>query len=54
MYPAAPESAVAFRGNGENIVYIDWDNELIVVVRWMGRTGGGATEFFSRVLASLN
>jgi len=24
MYSAAPPSAVAFRGNGENIIYIDW------------------------------
>jgi CubicO group peptidase (beta-lactamase class C family) len=34
--PAAPESSVTFRGNGQNIVYIDWDNDIVAVVRWIG------------------
>jgi hypothetical protein len=33
--PHAPESAVTFRGAGNNIVYIDWENDLVVVVRWI-------------------
>jgi CubicO group peptidase (beta-lactamase class C family) len=49
MYPAAPATAVAFRGNGENIIYVDWENDLVVVVRWLGR---GAGEFFGKVLAA--
>ena len=50
MYPNAPEGVVAFRGNGENIVYIDWDNDLVVVVRWIqSRT---AAEFIAKVLAA--
>jgi CubicO group peptidase (beta-lactamase class C family) len=50
MYPAAPETAVAFRGNGENIVYVDLENDLVVVVRWIqSRT---AAEFFAKVLAA--
>jgi CubicO group peptidase (beta-lactamase class C family) len=49
MYPAAPPTAVAFRGNGENIIYVDWDNDLIVVVRWIRSAGG----FFDRVLAAV-
>ncbi len=36
--PAAPESSVTFRGNGQNIIYIDWDNDLVAVVRWVGTT----------------
>ncbi len=51
--PSAPPSSVTFRGNGQNIIYVDWDNDLVVVVRWLG--GGGALDgFFSRVLASVS
>jgi CubicO group peptidase (beta-lactamase class C family) len=50
--PAAPESSVTFRGNGQNIIYIDWDNDLIVVVRWI-RGGPALNEFLGKVLASL-
>jgi CubicO group peptidase (beta-lactamase class C family) len=50
--PAVPESAVVFRGNGANIIYIDWQNDLVVVVRWIG--GGAAqNEFFGKVLGSI-
>jgi CubicO group peptidase (beta-lactamase class C family) len=31
----APRSAVTFKGNGANLVYIDWENDLVVVVRWI-------------------
>ena len=34
--PAAPESSVTFRGNGQNIIYIDWNNDLVAVVREQG------------------
>jgi CubicO group peptidase (beta-lactamase class C family) len=50
MYRAAPASAVAFRGNGENIIYIDWEHDLVVVVRWISR---GANDFFGRVIGAL-
>jgi CubicO group peptidase (beta-lactamase class C family) len=50
MYAAAPESVVAFLGNGQNVIYIDWQNDLVVVVRWIGRDSNG---FFGRVLASI-
>ncbi|QGX39547.1 serine hydrolase domain-containing protein [Permianibacter aggregans] len=33
--PSTPASSVTFRGNGMNIIYIDWQNELVVVVRWI-------------------
>ena len=49
MYPAAPASAVAFRGNGENIIYIDWDNDLVVVTRWATNVGG----FIEKVIAAV-
>jgi CubicO group peptidase (beta-lactamase class C family) len=50
--PAAPESSVTFRGAGSNIVYIDWENDLVVVVRWI--RGGALNEFIGKVLAALN
>ena len=49
MYASAPPSIVAFRGNGENLIYIDWENDLVVVVRWIS----GANGFFQRVLAAI-
>ena len=48
--PSAPRSSVTFRGNGQNIIYIDWENDLVVVVRWIG---GNLDGFFGRILASI-
>lgn len=36
--PSAPETSVTFRGNGQNIIYIDWDNDIVAVIRWIGTT----------------
>jgi CubicO group peptidase (beta-lactamase class C family) len=50
--PSTPESSVTFRGNGQNIIYIDWEHDLVVVVRWIG--GGNALDaFLGRVIASI-
>jgi CubicO group peptidase (beta-lactamase class C family) len=50
--PAAPETSVTFRGNGANIIYIDWENDLVVVVRWIG--GGNAlNDFIGKILAAI-
>ena len=47
-----PESSVTFRGNGQNIIYIDWQNDLVVVVRWIG--GGKALdEFLGQVVRAI-
>lgn len=50
--PAAPQSSVTFRGNGQNIIYVDWENDLVVVVRWIDN-GPALNEFIGKVLASL-
>ncbi|MEM9983564.1 MAG: serine hydrolase [Bacteroidota bacterium] len=34
---SAPEDAVAFLGNGTNMVYVDQTNDLVVVARWLDR-----------------
>lgn len=36
--PSAPETSVTFRGNGQNIIYVDWDNDIVAVIRWIGTT----------------
>ena len=51
MYPSAPESAFAHRGNGANIVYVDRDNDLVVVARWIDN--GAFDEFIGKVLGAL-
>ena len=48
--PSAPRSSVTFRGNGQNIIYVDWENDLVVVVRWIS---GNLDGFFGRVLAAI-
>ena len=50
--PATPESSVRFVGNGQNIVYVDWQNDLVIVVRWIN-TDADLNEFIGRVLASM-
>jgi CubicO group peptidase (beta-lactamase class C family) len=50
--PHAPESAVRFVGNGNNIVYIDWENDLLVVVRWI-RGGDALDNFIGQVIGSI-
>jgi CubicO group peptidase (beta-lactamase class C family) len=50
--PSTPETSVRFVGNGQNIVYIDWDNDLVVVVRWI-RGGDALDTFLGKVLASM-
>ena len=49
--PATPESGVRFVGNGPNIIYIDWENDLVVVVRWL--RDDAVNEFLGKVLAAL-
>jgi CubicO group peptidase (beta-lactamase class C family) len=35
LAPAAREDAVMFLGNGDNIVFIDYEHDLVAVVRWL-------------------
>ena len=51
--PNAPASAVRFVGNGMNIIYIDWENDLVVVVRWI-KNDTALNEFLGRVIGALN
>ncbi len=49
--PSAPETAVRFVGNGSNIVYIDWENDLVVVFRWI-RGGPALNDIVGKIIAS--
>ena len=42
---------MTFQGNGSNIVYIDWENDLVVVVRWIQQRA--FNDFIGQVLAAV-
>ncbi len=50
--PSVPESSVTFRGNGQNIIYVDWENDLVVVVRWIDN-GAALNEFLGKVVGAV-
>ena len=49
--PSAPATAVRFVGNGSNIIYIDWENDVVVVVRWI-RGDKALDEVVGKTIAS--
>ena len=50
--PAAPETVVRFVGNGSNIIYIDWDNDIVAVFRWI-RGDKQLNEVVAKLYSSL-
>ena len=50
-YSNAPASAFVHVGNGTNIIYIDPENDIVIVARWI--ENGKINEFIGRVMASL-
>jgi CubicO group peptidase (beta-lactamase class C family) len=50
--PAAPASVVRFVGNGSNIIYIDWDNDIVAVFRWI-KNDKALNEVVAKIYASL-
>jgi CubicO group peptidase (beta-lactamase class C family) len=50
--PAAPESAVYFEGNGNNIIYVDWDNDVVAVIRWI-KGGSALNDFLGKMLSAI-
>jgi CubicO group peptidase (beta-lactamase class C family) len=51
-YPAAPASAFVHVGNGTNIIYIDPDNDLLIVARWI--ENGKINDFISLINAAVS
>jgi CubicO group peptidase (beta-lactamase class C family) len=50
-YPNAPSTAYSHRGNGTNLVYVDQENDLVVVARWI--PGRDIDELLSLVIGSI-
>ncbi|MCI0673811.1 MAG: serine hydrolase, partial [Myxococcaceae bacterium] len=50
-WPSAPASAFAHVGNGTNLIYVDPENDLVVVARWIDNKA--VDGLLQRVLASL-
>jgi hypothetical protein len=42
---------VRFTGNGSNIIYIDWENDIVAVFRWI--VGNGTNNAVEKIIASL-
>ncbi len=47
----APAKAFAHIGNGTNMIYVDPENDLVVVARWIDN--GAMNEFVGKVLDSI-
>jgi len=50
-YPSAPSTAYSHRGAGTNLVYVDQENDLVVVARWI--SGGDIDELLRLVIGSI-
>ncbi len=50
-YAAAPASAFVHVGNGTNIIYIDPDNDIVIVARWI--ENGKINELIGKVMESI-
>ena len=50
--PSAPATAVRFVGNGSNIIYIDWENDIVAVFRWI-RNDKALDEVVGKMIESL-
>jgi len=49
--PGAPRTAYTHRGAGNNIVYVDRENDLVIVMRWV--RGNAINPFIAQVLGAL-
>jgi len=50
--PSTPADSVTFEGNGTNIIYVDWDNDLVVVTRWI--QGRSIDPFLGKVIGAID
>ena len=51
LYPSAPANAFAHIGNGTNMIYVDAENDLVIVARWI--ENGKIDEFLGKIYAGL-
>jgi len=52
LAPAAREDSVMFIGNGDNIVFIDYEHDMVAVARWID--DAQKAEFVARLEAAIN
>jgi CubicO group peptidase (beta-lactamase class C family) len=52
LLPSAPASAVVHIGNGTNMIYVDQENDVVAVVRWIERPA--IDGFVKRLLAAVS
>lgn len=52
LLPSAPASAFYHLGNGTNIIYVDRENDLVIVARWISNVS--LNEVIGRFLAARN
>ena len=52
-FPSAPRSSITFQGNGANLIYLDWDNDLLVVARWID-SNRTFDQFIGKVISAVN
>jgi CubicO group peptidase (beta-lactamase class C family) len=50
--PSAPATAVRFVGNGSNIIYVDWEHDIVAVFRWI-RNDRALDEALGKIIASI-
>lgn len=51
LFPSAPQTAFAHLGNGTNMIYVDTQNEMVAVVRWIEHSA--LDGFVKRLLESI-
>ncbi|MCV5753965.1 hypothetical protein OFN51_34745, partial [Escherichia coli] len=52
LFPSAPAKAFAHIGNGTNLIYVDPDNDLVAVVRWI--ENGKIDEFLGLLTVAVS
>jgi CubicO group peptidase (beta-lactamase class C family) len=52
-FPSTPRTSITFQGNGVNIIYIDWEHDLVVVLRWIS-TNGAADQVLGKVISAID
>jgi CubicO group peptidase (beta-lactamase class C family) len=48
----ASENVVRFVGNGSNVIYVDWDNDIVAVMRWI-RGDAAQNNMIGKLIESL-
>ena len=52
--PSAPESAFFFSGNGRNVIYIDWANDVVAVIRWIREGNATLNDIVAGIIGSID